>query len=352
MKVRSAILHSYEAGSCIRVMSGAPLDLEDDLVGRYVTSQARRSLSDLDARLGEFLPASHLGPMVADYLRDKVDMVSLSQTVATILFDQLAQMEQTPSVDVLVIDFEGKAEKPVGELDDEEVEMMYEAQAPRHLAIMLLESRQAYIHEVGPDGLGHTVASITRHHAILPNPAQKLRSFCVISATGKVRFRDEPRTIAGREVELIPEVLLECTSEPSSKQRVEEVCQIVGEVADEFGANPAEAVARAKAYVLDNVELDEVLVPEQLARSVFSEAPQVHDRFCEVAREREVPDRMAVEPQVVRRVAARHRVRTDTGIDITFPAEYGHNTDYLEFESNLDGTLSIRIKNVGSMENR
>ena len=43
---------------------------------------------------------------------------------------------------------------------------------------------------------------------------------------------------------------------------------------------------------------------------------------------------------------------TDTGVDITFPAEYGKNPDFLEFESNLDGTLSIRIKNVGAIENR
>ncbi len=51
-------------------------------------------------------------------------------------------------------------------------------------------------------------------------------------------------------------------------------------------------------------------------------------------------------------MAAKHKIRTDTGIDITFPAEYGKNPDFLEFESNLDGTLSIRIKNVGAIENR
>lgn len=128
--------------------------------------------------------------------------------------------------------------------------------------------------------------------------------------------------------------------------------ELVGEVADEFGANSAAAVAAAKAYVSENAEDDEVLVPEQLAREVFSGSPQAHDRFVEEAADRDLPAQLKVEPKVARRVAAKHHIRTDTGVDITFPVEFGKNPDFLEFTSNLDGTISIAIKNVSAIENR
>ncbi len=72
----------------------------------------------------------------------------------------------------------------------------------------------------------------------------------------------------------------------------------------------------------------------------------------EEAADRDLPAQLKVEPKVARRVAAKHHIRTDTGVDITFPAEFGKNPDFLEFTSNLDGTISIAIKNVSAIENR
>ena len=59
-----------------------------------------------------------------------------------------------------------------------------------------------------------------------------------------------------------------------------------------------------------------------------------------------------VEKAVAKRVAKSHKIRTDTGIDITFPVEYGQNPDFMEFVSTPNGLISIQLKNIGSIENR
>ena len=61
---------------------------------------------------------------------------------------------------------------------------------------------------------------------------------------------------------------------------------------------------------------------------------------------------MPVKKEAVKRVAKNHKIRTDTGIEITFPAEYFENPDFIEFVSNPDGMISIELKNIGSIENR
>ena len=40
------------------------------------------------------------------------------------------------------------------------------------------------------------------------------------------------------------------------------------------------------------------------------------------------------------------------GIDITFPAEYGENPDFIEFVSGPNGLINIELKNIGHIENR
>lgn len=61
---------------------------------------------------------------------------------------------------------------------------------------------------------------------------------------------------------------------------------------------------------------------------------------------------MVVEKAVAKRVAKSHKIRTDTGIELTFPVEYGENPEFIEFFSTPDGRIEIALKNIGSIENR
>ena len=47
-----------------------------------------------------------------------------------------------------------------------------------------------------------------------------------------------------------------------------------------------------------------------------------------------------------------YKIRTDTGIEISFPAEMGSNSEYIEFVNEPNGLISIELKNIGSIENR
>jgi hypothetical protein len=90
----------------------------------------------------------------------------------------------------------------------------------------------------------------------------------------------------------------------------------------------------------------------ELAADVFEDNEALRERFVEVAQAYELPERVKLEREAVRRVASKHKIRTDTGIEITFPAEYSRNPEYLSFISEADGTYSIQLKNIGHIENR
>ncbi len=352
MKINRAILHVFDFVSCVNVFAQAELDMSNKNTKRYVTSHARRVLNNIDSKRGSFAENSRFAPELRDYFANRRDFVDLSIQIAEYFAGELGHMESTPSTDLLVIDFEDDPNSHVREMSEEEAEAAYEARGKRYFALLLLESKQAYMHEIGQTEQGVQANEIARHHAILPNPSQKVPSFAVIdAATLKVLFCDKVRTIAGEERWLIPDGLLQCSMEASSKEVFDTVTRLVQEVAEEYGANSALAVAKAKAYVSSNADNSDDVLAQELGHEVF-EDDALQKRFEEAVAEEELPQRVVVEKAVAKRVAKSHKIRTDTGIDITFPVEYGQNPDFMEFVSTPNGLISIQLKNIGSIENR
>ena len=351
-RINHAILHVFDFVSCVNVFSEEDLDLTNKNAKKYCVSHARKALGSIEAKRGTFSDDSMFAGELRSYFRGERDFIGLSTQIAQFLATELGHMEKPEPCDLLVLDFEEDAPKPPADATEEEMEAAYKAQGKRYFGMFLLESRQAYMYEVGSGEAGGTCVNVKRHFAILPNPSQKVSSYALVDAeTLAVSFADKPREISGEERYLIPDGLLQCSSEASSKEVLDTVVRIVEEVADEYGANSAAALSKAKAAMMSEAADDsEYLAPWDLGAEVFDDEP-LQRRF-EEAVAAEVPERVAVEKKAVERVARNHKIRTDTGIEITFPSEYSTNPDFIEFISEPNGLISIELKNIGSIENR
>lgn len=357
MNINHAIIHVFDFVSCENSFAGEEIDLANKTAKNYVAKHAAKALTSIDNRRGAFAESSAFARELRAYYEGQGDFVALSQKIGEYLLSELEHMERTPSTDLLVVDFEEEPQKPTADMTDEEAEALFKGRAPRYFGIFLLDSKQAYMHNVGVGETGER-NDIARHYAILPNPSQKLTSYALIDLrTQAVLFADKKRVIAGEEVWLIPDRLLQCSMEASSKEAFTAVTELVRDVAEEYGANTAVAVSKAKAYVTRVAADGDALVERgvdvrELAGEVFDENPTMAQRVCDVAQARELPTRMPLERDAVRRVARSHKIVTDTGITISFPAEYSQGSEYLSFISNDDGTYSIELKNISSFENR
>ena len=95
---------------------------------------------------------------------------------------------------------------------------------------------------------------------------------------------------------------------------------------------------------------DEVPFDEFVDEVFDDEGPR--RRFEQAAADEQLGDRVHMERDVAKRVSRNHKIVTDTGIVLTFPAEYSHNTELIEFKSAPNGLIQIELKNIGSIENR
>lgn len=334
MNINHAILHIFDAQSAVTVFSEAELEFDTRAVKSFVTKHLKRSRNAADNHPGSFTEESAFAAELKRYFFGERTFVDLSQQIAEFLCEQLSHAEKPSSADILIADFE----------DDEET---------RWFAILIMESRMAFMHEVANDA-GTVAAKIARHHAILPAPTQKIASYALVRSRDlAVRYQDKPRTIMGADTQLIVDGLLQCTTGTSAKEVIDTVTRAVAEAAEEHGANAAVALAATKAAMVEQVEVDEELPPWDIVDEVFAEEPALQATVRQKLEEEHVPERVSVERAHAERPSVRsQKIRTDTGIEITFPVEMSKNSEYIAFKNEPNGLISIELKNIGAIESR
>jgi hypothetical protein len=360
LRINHAILHVLDLQGGATQFSQRELDLEERATKSYVQRHVRRAGSSAENRHGAFRPDSSFAGEFEHYLGGGTDFVSFSTMIAQFLYEELRKGEDGDPVDVLVADYDDEPDHAAAAGDEDDADpaaqaraqAAFEGRGERRFAILVLPRKQAFVHDLRREG-GLAYNELVRHDATLPNPTQKVDSYAVITAGSlAVDFVDKPRTIAGAETFLIPDGLLQCTSEASTHDVFDAVTRIVEDVAAEYGANTAVKLSKAKAIVAETAAQSEYLAPWEVGSEVFDDEPQMRERFEEAARREELPEQVSVKRGVASRMAKSHRIRTDTGIEIIFPSDYFANSDYIEFVSERDGSTTIEIKNIGAIENR
>lgn len=350
IRINHAVLHVFDFTSCVNVFSETELDVTNRQVKSYITKHVNKALSSVDNKTGEFEADSMFAEELRAYARQERDFIGLSTQIAQFIAGELGRMSKSESIDLLVVDFEEEIKAVVGDADA--IDAAFEGKKRHFFAVLLLESKQAFMHDIGYSEDGRSLNSIERHHAILPSPSQKVASYAVIDMKSlNVAFQDKKREIAGQETWLIPDGLLKCSMQASSREVIGEITRIVEEVAEEYGANSAVALSRAKAYVSEAAEEGRGIAADELADEVF-EDEAIRESFVRSAAEENFPERVNVDKTAAEKVVRNHKIRTDTGIEITFPAEYVHNPEFIEFASTPNGLISIELKNIGRIENR
>ncbi len=349
LRVTRAILHVFDFESGSTYFSDAPLDLDNRQAKSYVQRHLRKTLANAESRHGEFPEESDFAGGLREYLAGEVDFVPFSLQIAQWFWEELRRSDNLEECDLLVADFTdtGEALKAAPDAPQAAVDEAFEGEGRRYFAILLLPRKKAFIHEVGASN------EILRQDSALPNPSQKVDTYVLIDAqTLGIDYHDKDRSVAGETVQLVPGKLLRCRETPSSHEVIDEVTVIVQDLAEEYGLTPAVEVSRAKAAVARHADLEETVEPAAVGRAVFEDRPEVAERFEREAQERRLPEEVPVRRGVANRLAGKHRIRTDTGIEISFPSDLADKPGYLDFSRDQDGHIRITISNVASIENR
>lgn len=349
LKVSQAILHVFDFETGSKYYSEAPLDLENRPTKSYVQRRLRKITASPESNHGEFAEDSGFAGELEHYLMGGADFQGFSVQIAEWFWEELRRSEELEQVDLLVADFIDTDVAAVGvNSTDAEVDAAFDGpEGKRFFAVVLLPRKQSFVHEIGGTN------EILRMDTALPNPTAKIDTYVLVDCDSfAIDFHDKERSIGGQSIQILPDKFLQCSAAASTQEVFSEVSVIVQDVAEEYGLTPAVEVGRAKAAVAQQADRDEVVTPAEIGRVVFEDRPDVQQVFEERVREAKLPEEAPVRRGVANRLAKNHKIKTDTGIEITFPSDLADKPGYLDFATGADGTISITIGNVAHIENK
>lgn len=350
LKVSQAILHVFDFETGSKYYSEAPLDLENRPTKSYVQRRLRKIVGNAESNHGEFAEDSGFAGELEHYLMGGAEFQGFSVQIAEWFWEELRRAEELEQVDLLVADFIDTDAVPVdANSTDAEVDVAFDGpEGKRFFAVVLLPRKQSFVHEIGGGA-----NEILRMDTALPNPTAKIDTYVLVDCDSfAIDFHDKERSIGGQSIQILPDKFLQCTAAASTQQVFTEVSEIVQDVAEEYGLTPAVEVGRAKAAVAQQADREEVVAPAEIGRVVFEDRPDVQQVFEERVREAKLPEEAPVRRGVANRLAKNHKIKTDTGIEITFPSDLADKPGYLDFATGADGTISITIGNVAHIENK
>ena len=329
--INQAILHVYDFLSGTVAPSENVLNLEDKWIQGYLNSIVRRCHYDTRIQEGSFHSDSTFLKLYEDFEAEGCSFVEYSQKTGEYVSEYLKSTDGQ-SYDILFVD--------------------YRMDESPYLGMYLLENQKAYTHFCGADSTGNINNTIQYHSCVLPSGSRKIASYALLKTIShEVSFCDDTKWTLG-DVQVMKDLILAWDSKRSHKEVMLDVQEVVSEVAVKCDENPTILLSRYKNYVQNALQETDAVSVEDLAVHVFNDSKKLQDTFISTSMEHDLPQQLPVSSHTVRSTMKNQKIRTDTGIELTFPTEYFENPDLIEFINHPDGTISIEIKKIGKITNR
>ena len=330
IEVRHAILHILDLAEGTTLLSAAELPLEAGTMD-FLEKHVARAMASQDAKEGKFYEDSEFAKDFAAYLEQGTDFVSFSQKAAQVLEQALLSAEEMQTADFFVVDAF--------------------VDGVRKIVLLKSGAHPGFVHRVvqAEGGAKNEIAQVV----MLPGPAQRMDEFAVVDAESRaVHVLAKKYTIDGNSIVVLPELLLECTSTPSPREAIKKVSEAAKKVAEAYGRDEVETAAAVKSFVAEKMQDTDMLDPMDAGREVFHDNPAMQADYEAAIKEAGIADPVRMDQEQTLKKMRSHKLKTDTGIELTIPIDYFDNTEYVEFNNDADGSLSITLKHIQNIQNR
>lgn len=325
LTIHHAILHILDFPTDTQVFSEQELDVKEHSVCLFLEKHLERALKDTTLKRGTFQRESTFKEQFLRYSEGSQSFLDFSLFLAQDLHTVVSRTDRLEAMDIVLVDFEWE-ETP-------------------YFALLEFAHKTGYTHQVENKGEGIKNRLIL-HRALLPSLSQ-----CVFicKKTLGLLFQAKKALLDGESVYVLPETLLQCDSFMSQKEAIKQIGTIAQQVAEKHGENSMEVIAKIKTHLAEETKAIE---PRSLGSTAFSTSSLMKKEFEEEVETAQIPAIQISDPKWAAKLGGNHKIKTDTGIEISFPIGYMENKEFIEFINNPDGTLSISLRNIGKIIHR
>lgn len=327
ISINKAILHVLDTNAGIPVLSDMLLNMTV-LVKEYVEKHVQKSIKDPEIKRTVFRSQSKFKDRILDYQKNSHELVRVSQEISQLFFDYMVDNINIPSADLVFVDFD---------LDNE-----------KHLGIFKFNYKQGYIHYVNTDkGLSN---DILVQPCVLPTERQKLDEFVIFNLTSyQILLKEKQFLIDDKKEFYISTQLIFCEDSISEKAAFEIVEKNAIKIVENEYGNDVDKLNAIKRTMAEDIEASSTIDVENIAEVVFYDSENVQEQFKQEISNNGINENFQVSENFQKKVSKKQKFLTDSGVEISIPYDHLMRNDIVEFNNNLDGSITVIIKNIGRL---
>ncbi len=331
MILKTVIVHILDSSVGIPVLSDHAMETGTDF-SDFLKAHIEKITESDDVKQGTFSETSEVKQLLEGCTPE--NFVETSKELAVRLYDIMNSNIDIPAADVAMA--------------------VFGCEGTDYLAFLKMNYKTSYTHATRETEGGNT-NEIILQRALLPGQGQRLSEAFVLNLSdGSLVLAEKKYEINGEKRFYFSELFLECHAPLSQKSKLTIVTRAVEQVARKYyGEEDAQKKMELKNIICTELEEEGQLKVASLREKVFPDSPEMLGDLDEKLEKYDMAYE-TVEPkseQTIRKFQ-KQKLTTDTGIEITIPMEEYRNPDHVEFITNMDGTISVLIKNIGLLNSR
>lgn len=333
IRIKSVIVHILDSTIAMPVLSDTALEFESEL-GDFLRAHIYRIITSDETKSCSFdKEESTVYQALEDYKEEK--FIPCTQKIAGELFEIMNKNIDIPPADLLVVS--------------------YEAEQRPSLALLKMNYKTSYTHLTDSDPW-RNANDIIKQKAILPSESQKLSEAVIISLEDfGVKLIEKKYDVNGVKTNYLSSMFLKCKGTLSPKTKIAIVTKAVEDIQKKYYNESEQFEVHMETKSIINSELLEqgTLNIPKVVDKIFKEKTEMKQEFEEKLEKYNLTETEVVpqNPNTTKKFEKQF-LTTDTGIEIKIPMDQYNNKENVEFITNPDGSISVLIKNIGSITSR
>jgi len=334
IRTKKIILHILDSTVGAPVLSQKEISDYQEAVD-FVTNITQKMLDNDNLKQAFFTDPDNnqIKALCEHFLANAIDFVHLSHSLASLLYAIMCENPTIPIADMICT---------IVTIDD----------LP-YLGIYKLNYRSNYIHYVQYEA-DQNVNLLVKQHTVLPGENQKPEEAVLINLDDfSIRILEKEYELNGEKGYYLSRLYLGCEDQLSTAQKAQIIKKVTDKMLKKHRNDDYDSMMKMRKTVTENMDNSKAMVIDNLARELFYDDPGAQREYIEEVKLAGIQDNeVQLSEKIMERKFRTHKLKTDTGIEINFPATYYNNREMIEFINNPNGTISIVIKNIGKIINK
>ena len=327
MIIQHAILHILDTNTGSLIASQGERALDGAGVQDYIEQIVKKIYAG-DVKKGTLTAHDYLATML-----DNADFSDMTTQLASKMFDIMSGQDAIRPGDILSF---------LATTDDGPLFGLIKLNfSPRYAHVVAYQDNQM-------------INNLVLNQAVLPAATQTVDEAILVDlTTQQYHLLEKKYLIDGHRVAYFSEKFLAIQPETSVKENMQTIKRTVKNIADKYDDLPAhEVLAKTQEVIYDALESGQ-LDTNTIAEKVFSDNLTAKMQYQEKIAAQVIDKTIAIEnKEKYQKKYRTQKFKLDSGIEISIPISVYQDPSKVEFVNNVNGTMSLVIKDIESVFNK